>query len=127
MVFGSGLSALIKLGAGLELEAGVSLETLAIGRPHNSFAEGYELETCGQFLLYRITIAGAAEVHVAASLADSISDPEHLLRTQDNEAGWGLVFAFVSSLERYGVCSLERPIVVGNPVIHPPETCWVVA
>jgi hypothetical protein len=125
MAFGSGLSALIKLGAGLELEAGVSLETLAIGRPHNSFAEGYELETCGQLLLYRITTG--AEVNVSASLADSISDPEHLLRTQDNEEGWRLCFNFISSLERYQVQSLERPITVGNPLIHPPETCWVVA
>lgn len=126
MLFGSGISALIRAGAALELEPGVALEALSIGAPHNSFAEGYELESAGTFLCYTIALRGA-EVHVSAALMDSTAAPDHLLKTPDSEDGWRVVFAFISSMERYQVQSLERPITVGNPLIHPPETCWMVA
>ena len=117
---------MLRAGAGLELEPDVNLETISIGAPPNSLAGNYELETCGRFLLYRIALAGA-EVHVAAAPADSISPPEHLLRCPDSEEGWRLVFAFVSSLERYRVQNLERPIKVGDPVVHDPATCWIIS
>ncbi|MGA7880872.1 MAG: hypothetical protein WBL40_17015 [Terrimicrobiaceae bacterium] len=123
---GSGISAMLRLGAGLELEADVSLETLSIGQVGNSLAGAFELQTAGTFLCYVVAIRGA-EVHVGASLMDSISEPEHLLRTADNETGWRLVFNFISSLEKYEVQSLERPILVGDPVYHDPATCWIIA
>jgi hypothetical protein len=123
MPMGSGISAMLRLGAGLELEQDVALETISIGPVGNSLAGAYQLETCGAFLLYRVTIAGA-EVHVSASLADSIAEPAHLLRTQDCEEGWRLCFAFISSLERHGVRSLVRPIVFGTP--GEPDA-WVIA
>ena len=100
MPFGSGLSALVRLGAGLELEDGVSLETTSIGCVPNSLAGNYELETCGRHLCYTITICGT-QVRVNASLMDGIAAPEFLLGTLDCEDGWRLVFNFISSLERY--------------------------
>ena len=117
---------MIRCAAACELESGVSLETIFIGSPPNSLSENYEWQACGSFLLYGVALAGA-EIRVSAALFDSIGEPQFLLRTPDCEEGWRLVFAFVCSLEKYQVQSLERPITVGNPLIHPPETCWVVA
>lgn len=117
---------MIRCGAGLELEPGVELETLSIGHPENSLADGYEMETAGAFLSYTIAIRGT-EVHVFAALIDSISAPEFLLRIPDSEDGWRVAFAFISSLERYQVQDLTKPIQVGDPTIHDPHTCWIVA
>jgi hypothetical protein len=117
---------MIRCGAALELEPDVSLETLSIGQPGNSLAEGYEMETAGTFLLYTVALRGA-EVHVSASLLDSTAAPEHLLRAEDNETGWRTAFHLICSMEKYRVQSLARPIVVGNPALgDPPEECWIV-
>ena len=119
----NGLSALIRLGASFELDSGV--ETLSIGCPENSQRD-YYLETAGKWLCYRIDIRGAA-VLVSASLLDSTGAPQVLLKTCDVEARWEVVFRFLSSLERYEVRNLERPILVGNPVLDDPATCWIIA
>ena len=125
MPMGSGLSALIRTGAALELEADVALETLAIGSPKNSFSEGYEMETAGTFLLYTIALRGA-QVHVSASLLDSIDGPEHLLRAADDETGWRTVFALICSMEKYRCQSLERPIEI-NGLAPDGSDSWIIA
>jgi hypothetical protein len=120
----SGLSAMIRLAAALELDrenAGVTMETLSIGHPEDSY--DYALEIAGQWLCYSVAIHGS-EVRTGASLVDSISQPQTLLRTPDAESGWELVFRFISALEKYGVRSLVRPILVGEP--GQPDA-WVIA
>ena len=125
-MMGSGLSAMIRFAAAVELEDGVALETLSIGSPKNSLTSYYEWEGAGRFLMYTVAIVGT-EILVSASLLDSTDAPELLLRAKDNESGWKLSFQFVCSLERYEVQSLTRPIQVGDPIIHDPTTCWIVA
>ena len=122
MPMSSGISGLIRLGAALELEAEVNLETLSIEALGNC---DYALETAGTFLLYRIALTGG-EINVSASLIDSIDEPEHLLRVEDDETGWRTIFGLIASLERYRVPSLERPIRSGNPLYHDPATCWII-
>ena len=139
MPMSSGLGALIRLGASVELDsdlltifigcpetAGAAYRTNFVACSENRLGADYELETTGNHLLYRVAIVGA-EVHVCASLLDSIGVLELLLRTPDSEDGWRVAFAFISSLEKYQVQSLERPIAVGDPAIHDPSTCWIVA
>ena len=131
MGFQSGLSALIRLGVSLELDSentGGCMTALSIGCPGNSLAGGNtcELQIAGKFLLYAVSIRGEAVV-VSVALLDGIADPEVLLRTPDTEAGWELIFKFISSLEKYEVKNLERPIQVGDPAAgHDPETCWII-
>ena len=117
----NGLSALVRLGASIELDS--DLQTISIGCQENSFTGNYELQTAGKFLLYVVSIQGTA-VLVAASLLDSTDPPQVLLKTQDVEAGWELIFRFVSALEKYEVRSLQRPILVGEP--GQPDA-WVIA
>ena len=62
-------------------------------------------------LCYSIAIR-REQVFVGASLVDSIGRPQTLLRAPDTEAGWLFVFRFVSALEKHGVRSLTRPILV---------------
>jgi hypothetical protein len=126
MPFSTGLSGLIRLAANAELESGVSLETIFIGAPPNSISENYEWQACGSFLLYGVALAGA-EIRVSAALLDSIGEPQFLLKMPDCEDGWRVAFAFISSLERYQVQDLTKPIQVGDPTIHDPHTCWIVA
>jgi hypothetical protein len=111
----SGLSAMIRLAAALELDAentGRCMETLSIGQTEGF--SGYVLEIAGAHLCYSIAIGGG-QVFVGASLVDSISQPETLLQAPDSEQGWELVFRFISSLEKHEVKSLQRPIVFGTP------------
>ena len=136
MSMSSGLGALIRLGASVELDS--NLQTIFIGAPEpgvytttfvgcpeRCLGADYELETAGHFLLYRIAIVSQG-VHVSASPLDSINVPELLLKTEDNENGWRLALAFISSLEKFAVCSLERPILVGDPLLNDPAECWIV-
>jgi hypothetical protein len=124
MPMGSGLGALIRLGASVELDSDLqtifigcpttaAYTTTFVGCPEGHLGADYELETTGNHLLYRVAIVGA-EVHVCASLLDSIGVPELLLKTPDSEDGWRLCSRFISALEKYEVRSLERPITVGN-------------
>jgi hypothetical protein len=123
MPMSSGLSALIRLGAALELEPDVSLETLAIGQLGNSLTGSYELETAGRWLCYTVTIAGSEHVLVSASPVDSVNPPEVLLKVRDTEPEWETVFHLVRTLEKAGVKSLERPIeAIGDS----PETSWII-
>ena len=86
MPFSTGLSAMIRCAAALELGPDTLLETIAIGTPPNSFAANYyEWEGAGAFLLYTISIVGT-EVLLSVSLLDSISEPQVLLRIPDVEA-----------------------------------------
>ena len=67
MPMGSGLSAMIRLGAALELDAenrGACMETLSIG----GHPEGYALEIAGQWLCYAVAIRGE-QVFIGANLA----------------------------------------------------------
>jgi hypothetical protein len=132
MAFQSGLSALVRLAASLELDAentGRCMVTLSIGGGVGSADDSpgdYVWVAAAAHLCCSVAIHGG-EVRTAASLVDSISQPQTLLRAPDTEQGWELVFRFISSLEKYEVQSLERPIQVGNPVIHPPAECWIVS
>ena len=122
----SGLSAMIRCAAALELDAenvGRCVETLSIGSAEDG--SGYALQIAGRHLCYMVTLCGD-QVRVSAGLLDSTAAPEFLLTVKDCEAEWETVFHFVSSLEKYEVQSLERPIQVGNPVIHPPAECWII-
>ena len=119
----SGISALIHTAARLELDFG--LETLAITCPENAPGD-CTLEIAGRFLLYSIGIYNEG-IHVAASLLDATASPEHLLHCPDNEQGWELGTRFITSLEKYEVRSLVRPILVGDPYYHDPATCWIIA
>ena len=119
---------MIRLGAALELEwenAGACMETLSIGAgPEGS---GYAMEIAGAWLSAIRSPFIARRFVLSASLLDSVGQPELLLKTEDNEAGWELCFRFICSLEKYRVQSLARPIAVGNPVWDPPAECWVIA
>ena len=117
------MSALIRCGAALELEAGVSLETLSNGAPPNALAENYELETAGRHLCYTVALRGV-QVLVSASLLDGIDPPEMLLRAKDTEPEWQVVLHFISALEKAGVKSLARPIEAITD--DDPEHSWVV-
>ena len=111
MAMTSGLSAMIRCAAALELDrenAGATMETLSIGHAEGSY--DYVLEIAGAHLCYSVSMYGE-EVRTGASLVDSISQPQTLLRTPDAESGWELVFRFISALEKYGVRSLVRPIL----------------
>ena len=127
MGFQSGLSALIRLGASLELDSentGGCMTTISIGCPGNSLAGNTcELEIAGKFLLYRVVIAGEAVV-VSVALLDGVAEPEVLLKAKDTESAWETAFRFISALEKYEVRSLERPIMVG-PVGEP--DAWIVS
>jgi hypothetical protein len=126
MGFQSGLSALIRLGASLELDSenqGGCMTALSIGAAHNSLAGNCELEIAGKFLVYVVSIRGE-QVLVSAALLDGTEEPELLLRAKDAESAWETVFKFVSALEKYAVKDLTRPIVVG-PVGEP--DAWIVS
>ena len=92
MPMSSGLGALIRLGASVELDsdlltifigcpetAGAAYRTNFVACSENRLGADYELETTGNHLLYRVAIVGA-EVHVCASLLDSIGVLELLLQ-----------------------------------------------
>jgi hypothetical protein len=132
MEFQSGLSALVRLAAALELDrenAGAVLVTLSIGGGVSSADDSpgdYAWEAAGAHLCYVVSIHGG-EVRTAASLVDSVSQAQPLLRAPDTEQGWELTFRFISSLEKYQVHDLTKPIVVGNPAYDDPTTCWIIA
>ncbi len=125
MVFQSGLSGLIRACAAVELDwerLGGSVETIAIG----TSTDGCFAQICGAHLLYDLRVH-SEQVFTGVSLLDSAAEPQTLLRSPDSEQGWELTFRFISSLELYKVQSLERPIQVGDPVVHLPETCWIIS
>ena len=117
-----GISALIRVGAQLEIDWG--LETLSIGCPENS--TDCVMETAGQWLCYTIGLHHE-EIRVGASMMDSPAASQTLLRAPDSEAGWQLAARFIGSLERYAVKNLERPIVVGDPITDDPQSCWIIS
>jgi hypothetical protein len=90
---GSGLSALIRLGASLENDWG--MEAIACGR--GALAdEDCVLEICGRWLAFRIALHGP-EVRTAACLMDAADPPETLLRSPDTEAGWDTAQRLIAS------------------------------
>jgi hypothetical protein len=124
MPFTAGLSALIRLGAALELDAeneGRSMEAISIGSENSQGT--YALEIAGRHLCYTVTLCGE-QARVFAVLLDSPTEPDLLLKVKDTETEWNTVFRFISSLEKYEVKSLERPIMSG-PVGEP--DAWIVS
>ena len=122
MPFSTGISALVRLAACLELEL-PSLETLAIGQPGNSLAGNYyELQIAGRWLCYTVDIVGG-QVLVSASLADSVDEPEVLLKAHDTESEWLVVFHLISALEKAGVKTLARPI---EAITDDLEYSWII-
>ena len=121
----SGLSAMIRLAAALELEDGVLLETISIGSPKNSLSAYCEWEGAGTFLMYTISIVGS-KMLVSVSLLDSISEPQVLLRIPDVEASWVTAFNLICSLEKYRVQDLTRPITI-NGLASDGSDSWIIA
>ena len=92
MPMGSGLSAMVRCAASLELDL-PSLETLSIGAPQNSLAGNfYELEIAGRWLCYTVSIVGSEHVLVSASLVDCVNPPELLLKARVTEPEWERFF-----------------------------------
>jgi hypothetical protein len=118
---GSGLSALIHLGAELENDFSDGLETISIGASADP-DESAAMEICGKHLEYRIALRNDGGVWLSASLMDAPPAPDLLLRDRDSETGWRTVRGVVSALERHAVKSLERPIEAGEG-----EFGWVIA
>jgi hypothetical protein len=119
----SGLSAMIGVGAALELEFD-NMVVVSIGRPAVSDADEYEMQIYGSWLAFRITLR-ASGVTLGAALMDSAEAGwDLLLRTTDDGPGWDTVRRLAASLERNGVRSLRRPIESGEP--GNPDT-WIIA
>jgi hypothetical protein len=95
-----------------ELETNLDgMETLSIGRSAVA-GEDCTLEICGTWLCYRIVLR-EGDVHVSANLMDDASPPDLLLRARDTASDCEVVRRLISSMERNGVKSLERPIESG--------------
>ena len=120
---GSGLSAAIQMAAQLELDF-PSMEVLSFGRSATSDADA-ELEIGGRHLLYHVLLCG--EIMLAVSLMDGIQGPQPVLRSPDTSAGWDVLNRLIRSMETYEVQDLGRPIIVGDPLVHDPRSCWVIA
>ena len=117
---GSGISAMINVGATLELEF-ENLIVVSIGRPAVGDEDDCEMQIYGAQLAYRITLR-AGGVTLGAALMDSAEGAwDLLLRAADNPAGWQTVRGLIAALERHGVKSLERPIEAGTG-----EFGWVI-
>jgi hypothetical protein len=105
---GSGLSALIRIGAELENEFD-SIEVIALGRSATAPVDDFTMEVCGQYLFYTVALAGP-QIRLSAQPMDTGAAPDLLLRTGDNENGWATTRGVIAALERYQIRSLERPI-----------------
>jgi hypothetical protein len=105
---GSGLSALIRIGAELENEFD-SIEVIEIGRPATAPEQDFTMQVCGRFLSYTISLYGP-QIRLSAQPMDTGAPPDLLLRTGDNENGWQTVRGVIAALERHEIRSLERPI-----------------
>ena len=101
---GSGISALIRIGAWLEHEFD-SIEVIEIGRPATAPEQDFTMQVCGRFLFYTIALYGP-QIHLSAQPMDTGAAPDLLLRTGDNENGWQTVRGVIAALERH-----ENPIV----------------
>jgi hypothetical protein len=77
-------------------------------------------------LFFTLNLDGE-RVSVGAQTMDQPGPPDTLLRTPDTGQGWELITRFITSLEKYEVRSLVRPILVGDPYYHDPATCWIIA
>ncbi len=108
---GSGISALIQIGASLENEFD-SIEVIAIGAPPTAAAGDCTMEVCGQFLFYTVALYGP-EIRLSAQPMDTADMPDLLLRSRDNVAGWQTVRGVIAALERSQTQSLQRPIETG--------------
>ena len=120
---GSGLSAAINMAAQLELDF-PTMEVLSFGRSATSDAEA-ELQIGGRHLLYHVLLCG--EIRLAVALMDGGQCPEHILQSPDTPAGWDVLDRLIRSMETYETADLSRPICVGDPLVHDPRSCWVIA
>jgi hypothetical protein len=116
---GSGLSAMIRIGAELEHQFS-SIEVIEIGRPATDREQDFAMQVCGRFLFYTVALAGP-QIHLSAQPMDTGDPPDLLLRAADNENGWQTVRGVVSALERHEIKSLARPIEAGTG-----EFGWVI-
>jgi hypothetical protein len=119
---GSGLNAMINLGAWLGNEFG--MEAISCGRGATAH-EDCVLETCGKWLLFRIALR-SNEVYLAASTLDDTAPAQTLLRATDTAVGWDTVRRLIAAMETHEVRDLKRPIEVGDPVVNDPNNCWVI-
>ena len=118
-----GLSAAIQMAAQLEIDF-PGMEVLSLGRSATSDAEA-ELQIGGRFLLYHVLLCG--EIRLAVTLMDGIQGPQPILRVADTAAGWDVLDRLIRSMETYETADLSRPICVGDPLVHDPRSCWVIA
>jgi hypothetical protein len=105
----TGVAAMLNLALHLEEQHGA--ETLNIG-PSAAVIDDCVLESASRWLSYQVTLVGD-EVRLSVSLMDSTDQPQTLLRTRDDPAGWDLVKRLADALERAETKNLTRPIEVG--------------
>jgi hypothetical protein len=107
----TGVAAMVRLALHLEEQHGA--ETLNIGRSA-AVIDDCVLESASRRLSYQVTLVGD-EVRLSVSLMDSTDQPQTLLRTRDDPAGWDMVERLVGALEKAEIKSLQRPIEAGTP------------
>jgi hypothetical protein len=120
---GSGLSAAIQMAAQLELDF-PTMEVLSLARSATSDGET-ELQIGGRYLLYHVLLCG--EIRLSVALMDGVQCPENILQSPDTPAGWDVLDRLIRSMETYETADLSRPICVGDPLVHDPRSCWVIA
>ena len=105
---GSGLSAMIRIGAELEHQFS-SIEVIEIGRPATGPEQDFTMQVCGRWLFYTVALYGP-QIRLSAQPMDTGAAPDLLLRDRDNENGWQTARGVIAALERYEIKSLERPM-----------------